>query len=169
MARPTVIPGKFSGEESWDQWIFHFESAADINKWDAAAKLQWLKISLTGRALASFQRLSPQSIADYKTAKETLQERFEPSCRRERYQTELQTAKRKKEEGWADLADRLRIMSQKGYPDLEDKAGAERVPVAYRQLSSSFRCTAEKASYARYCCKRNIGNRVLRGLGYSII
>ena len=110
MARPTVTPGKFSGEESWDQWIFHFESAADINKWDAAAKLQWLKISLTGRALASFQRLSPQSIADYKTAKETLQERFEPSCRRERYQTELQTAKRKKEEGWADLADRLRII-----------------------------------------------------------
>ena len=122
MARPTVTPGKFSGEESWDQWIFHFESAADINKWDAAAKLQWLKISLTGRALASFQRLSPQSIADYKTAKETLQERFEPSCRRERYQTELQTAKRKKEEGWADLADRVRIMAQKGYPDLEDKA-----------------------------------------------
>ncbi|KAL5509623.1 hypothetical protein EMCRGX_G005023 [Ephydatia muelleri] len=113
MARPTVTPGKFSGEESWDQWIFHFESAADINKWDAAAKLQWLKISLTGRALASFQRLSPQSIADYKTAKETLLERFEPSCRRERYQTELQTAKRKKEEEWADLADRLRIMAQK--------------------------------------------------------
>ena len=121
MARPTVTPGKFSGEESWDQWIFHFESAAD-NKWDTAAKLQWLKISLTGCTLASFQRLLPQSIADYKTAKETLQERFEPSCRRDRYQIELQTAKRKKEVGWADLADRLRIMAQKGYPDLKDKA-----------------------------------------------
>ena len=34
----------------------------------------------------------------------------------------VQTAKRKKEEGWADLAVRLRIMAQKGYPDLEDKA-----------------------------------------------
>lgn len=119
--RPTVTPGKFSGEESWDQWIFHFESAAEINKWDAATRLQWLKVSLTGRALAAFQRLAAESVADYKTVKETLQERFEPSCRRERYQTELQTAKRKKE-GWADLTDRLRTLAQKGYPDLEDKA-----------------------------------------------
>eukprot|EP00731_Ephydatia_muelleri_P006479 Em0003g727a len=60
-----------------------------------------------------------------------LQDRQRDVCRRDSshlvdvnaYQTELQTAKRKKEEGWAaDLADRLRIMAQKGYPDLEDKA-----------------------------------------------
>ena len=122
MTRLLVTPAAFSGEGSWDQWIFHFESVAEVNKWDGATKLQWLKVSLTGRALAAFQRLPQQTAADYGNAKQSLQERFEPSCRKDRYQAELQTAKRKRDEGWADLADRLRVLAQKGYPDLEDKA-----------------------------------------------
>ncbi|KAL5473685.1 hypothetical protein EMCRGX_G028204 [Ephydatia muelleri] len=62
-------------------------------------------------------RLPLETAADYISATKILQGRFEPSCKKE-----LQTAKRKKDEGWADLADRLRLLAQKGYPDLEDKA-----------------------------------------------
>ena len=46
MSRPLVIPEPFTGEGSWDQWIFHFENIAEVNKWDAAGKLQWLKVRL---------------------------------------------------------------------------------------------------------------------------
>ena len=53
--------------------------------------------------------------------KKALQERFEPSCRKERYQAQFQTRK-KKEEGWADFADSLRTLVDKAYPDLEDNA-----------------------------------------------
>ena len=31
MSRPLVLPEVFSGEASWDQWIFHFENVAKVN------------------------------------------------------------------------------------------------------------------------------------------
>ena len=63
-----------------------------------------------------------EDAADYDSVKKRLLERFEPSCRKEHYIAELQSARTKKDEGWADLADRLREMALKGYPDLEEKA-----------------------------------------------
>ena len=98
------------------------ENIAGVNKWDAAGKLQWLKVRLAGRTQAALQRFSAEDAADYDSVKKRLQERFEPSCRKECYIAELQSARRKKDEGWADLADRLRELAQKGYPDLEEKA-----------------------------------------------
>ena len=51
MARkPLVLPDTFDGEQGWDEWIIHFENIAAVNTWDADAKLQWIKVRLTGRA-----------------------------------------------------------------------------------------------------------------------
>jgi len=118
--RPLVMTEIFNGETSWDQWIYHFENVAAVNKWDEAASLCWLKVRLTGRAQTALQRLP--SDADYKSAKKALQERFEPSCRKERYQAQFQARRKKKDEGWADLADGLRNLVDKAYPELEDEA-----------------------------------------------
>ena len=120
MSRPFVIPDVFSGEGSFEQWMYHFENVAVVNKWSETDKLQWLKVRLTGRAQAALQRFPQES--NYKEVKENLLERFEPSSKKERYKAELQSARKKKEEDWADLADRLKKLAQKGYPDLEDKA-----------------------------------------------
>ena len=51
-----------------------------VNKWDAAGKLQSLKVRLGGRAQAALQRFSAVDATDYSSVKERLQERFEPSC-----------------------------------------------------------------------------------------
>ena len=32
--RALILPGVFSGEEDFCEWIQHFESVAVINKWD---------------------------------------------------------------------------------------------------------------------------------------
>ena len=58
--------------------------------------------------------------SQYEDTKKALQERFEPSCIRNRYQAEFQTVK-KKEEEWADFTDRLRIPADKAF-EFEDKA-----------------------------------------------
>ena len=47
--------------------------------------------------------------------------RFEPLSRKTRYQAELQLRK-KKTESWADLADDLRTIAERAYPDLSDAA-----------------------------------------------
>ena len=89
--RPVVLPEVFNGEGSWHQWIFHSENVAAVNEWNEDSCLRWMKVRLTGRAQTAFQRFPQEVATDYKRTKEALQERFEPSSRRERYQAQFQT------------------------------------------------------------------------------
>ena len=89
-ARPLVLPEPFTGEGSWDQWIAHFENVAAVNGWDDAAKLLWLRARLTKRAQTAYQKFTEEAKTSYKESKKALQERFEPKCKRELYQTEFQ-------------------------------------------------------------------------------
>ena len=53
-AKPVVLPDTYDGEGSWDDWICHFENVADVNDWDDAAKLKFLKVRLVGKAQRAF-------------------------------------------------------------------------------------------------------------------
>ena len=48
--------------------------------------------------------------------------RFEPQSRQERYKVEFQLRHRTKDESWLDFADNLKLLVDRAYPDLEDKA-----------------------------------------------
>jgi hypothetical protein len=117
-----VLPDPFNGEGSCEQWSYHFDNVAAVNGLEAGDKLKWLKVRLTGRAQTAFQRLPDTTRADIKLATKALKERFEPSSRKTRYQAELQVRKKKSGESWADLAEDLRLLADKAYPDLEDNA-----------------------------------------------
>ena len=54
--------------------------------------------------------------------KKSLKERFELESRRELYLSEFSTRKRKSGEGWAEYADELRVLADKAFPELEEKA-----------------------------------------------
>ena len=59
-AKPVITPEAFTGAGTtrWDEWIEHFESVADVNKWDTDAdNLKWLKVRLTSRAMKAFRQL----------------------------------------------------------------------------------------------------------------
>ena len=51
-----------------------------------------------------------------------MQERFIPKCKRELYQTEFQTRRKQKTEGWADYAEDFKILVDKAFPDLQEEA-----------------------------------------------
>ena len=127
-SRPLVLPEPFSGETSWESWLYHFESVADVNEWDDGKKLKWLKVRLTGKAQTAFQRLPEEAKGDYTEAKKALQERFEPKSRQSRYHAEFQTRTKRKSESWADFADDLKNLVDKAYPELEE-AARERLAV----------------------------------------
>ncbi len=110
MARPLVTPEAFNGQGSW---YAHFQNVVEINEWDEANQLKWLKVRLTARAQTAFQRLSAETKAGTVDA---LKERFEPASQRTRYQAELQTRRKKKSENWADLAEDLQFQADKAYP-----------------------------------------------------
>ena len=121
-ARPIVLPEPYTGEGSWEEWTFHFENVAVVNGWDEAQKLQFLKVRLTGRAQKALQRLPEVSCNTYTAARSVLQERFEPSSRRTRYQAEFQTRRKRGSKGWADFADDLKFLAEKGFPQLQEEA-----------------------------------------------
>ena len=123
-SRPLVLPETFNGEAgNWDEWIDHFESVAAVNGWETGAdKLKWLRVRLTGRALTAFKRIPEPARNDYDECKAALKKRYEPESKRELYVAEFQAKKKGKTEDWATLGDELKVLADKAYPDLEEKA-----------------------------------------------
>ena len=121
-SRPVLTPDPYSGEGSWDDWIDHFESVAEVNKWDGAAKILWLRVRLTGRAQTAFKQLSNEARAAYADCKQALRERFEPDSKKELYLAEFQTRSKHATEGWAAFAEDLKVLANKAFPQLQDNA-----------------------------------------------
>ena len=121
-SKPSVILELFTGDKSWDEWINHFESVADVCGWDKENKLKWMRMRLSGRAGSVFRHLPDATKADYTQAKTALKNRFEPESRRALYQTRLHSCTKQRGEGWADFGDDLKTLADKAYPDLADEA-----------------------------------------------
>ena len=121
-ARPVVLPETFDGTQNWDEWVFHFENVAAVNGWTDADKLKWLRVRVTGRAQKALHLLPEASRETYRAAQAALKARFDPESRHTRFQAEFQTRRRKANEGWADFADDLKALVDKGYPTLQDEA-----------------------------------------------
>ena len=74
--------------------------------------------------------MSPESLSapqrryssQFHEAKRALRARFEPQSKKTRYQAEFQSRRKKKTENWADFAEDLRTLTDKAFPELEDKA-----------------------------------------------
>ena len=123
-SRPLVLQETFNGETgNWDEWIDHFESVTAVNGWETGAdKLKWLRVRLTGRALTAFKRIPEPARNDYDECKAALKKQYEPESKREVYVAEFQAKKKGKTEDWATLGDELKVLADKAYPDLEEKA-----------------------------------------------
>ena len=121
-ARPLVLPESFNGETDYCDWIDHFENVAAMNAWDDNAKLQWLKVRLTGRAQTALKRLPDATRRSYNETLAALKKRFEPESKRELYAAEFQTRRKGKTESWADFAEDLRRLADRAHADLEEAA-----------------------------------------------
>ena len=125
LARPLVLPDTYSGEAgsyNWSDWIAHFENVAAVNGWDDPAKLLWLRVRLTGRAQTALKRLPAATRESYADARRALEERFEPASKRDLYLSAFQTRHKKRFESWEDLAEDLRTLAEKAYPQLTEDA-----------------------------------------------
>ena len=121
-ARPLVLPESFNRKTDYCDWIDHFENVAAVNAWDDNAKLQWLKVRLTGRAQTALKRLLDATHRSYNETLAALKKQFEPESTRELYAAEFQTRRKGKTESWADFAEDLRRLADRAHADLEEAA-----------------------------------------------
>ena len=119
--RPLITPEPFSGTGRFSEWIQHLEAVAAINKWDDAAKLLSLRVRLMGGAQTAYGRLPAEAKESYAEFTKALKGRFEPEAP-ERHLAQFQARKKTKTEGWAEFADAVKLLCDKAYPDLEEKA-----------------------------------------------
>ena len=59
---------------------------------------------------------------NYGACIKSLQRRYDPDSKRQLYVAELSTRTRRRDEDWATFGDALRILADKAYRDLEEKA-----------------------------------------------
>ena len=66
-AKPIIFLDMFSEDMlmSWDEWIVHFNNCAEVNEWDTAAKLKFLKAQLVEKVQSAFQTTTSHHLAGY--------------------------------------------------------------------------------------------------------
>ena len=121
-SRPLASLDMYSGVQSWSDWVEHFEATASVNRWNEATKLLWLPLRLSRKAQSAWKRLTPDAKSFYVAAKEALQKRFEPESERKLYLVEFQTRRRRPSEQWNNFGDELRVLADKAFLELDDKA-----------------------------------------------
>ncbi len=113
--RREVHPDKFNGA-SWDNFILHFEACKELNGWVDKEACSWLAASLTGDAV---QVLSGGGIGlGYNGLKAKLERRYGICNSPENYVLEFRNRKRKPGESLQELAQSLRHLVVKAYPDM---------------------------------------------------
>ena len=61
-AKPPVIPELFTGNKSWEEWIDHFESVAEVCGWDNANKLKWMTRTQTRVKVMLLRNFMPRGL-----------------------------------------------------------------------------------------------------------
>ena len=116
------------------EWKRHFLNVARGNGWDDDAMVQWLRVILVGRAQRNISRVSEDF--SFQDVIKPLDEEFEPSSQQAWFQAELKTRVKRSTEGWAEYADDLRELAERGFPDMPNCAREQlALHVYFRQLN----------------------------------
>ena len=115
--RPVVMPDKFDGSVGWQDYFAHFELCAHLNSWTFSQKATYLAVSLRGRAQELLGDMSSEMRQDYSYLVETLQSRFGSEGQNELFRAQLKTRQRKPDETLPELAQSIRRLIARGYPN----------------------------------------------------
>ena len=63
--RPLLVPDRYNGNTSWDEYEQHFEACNQVNGWDDRQAAVYLTASLQGSALRTISNIGPGSRDSY--------------------------------------------------------------------------------------------------------
>ena len=122
---PVLLPEKFDGNQSFDDWVSHFECISKINGWNDDEKALWLKVHVTGKAYVAYNRFSHETQDSFTLMRAALRDRFEPPCKKELYKIEWDNRTKRVEEDWANFGDDVCALVDKAFPELCSEAKEE--------------------------------------------
>ena len=116
--REKIKPRVYDGTVTWHEYVGQFERISRLNGWTSAQKLDLLWVHLTGEALTYVESLTAEQTATYDRLVHALEERFGDQHLAEVYKSELRGRHRQKGESLLALAQDIRKLVQKAYPDI---------------------------------------------------
>ncbi|KAH3727736.1 hypothetical protein DPMN_053679 [Dreissena polymorpha] len=149
-ARPcsTVFmkPEVYNGDGDWEVYLNHFELCAELGNWGPREKVLTLAASLRGQAQLYYVTLSRAERDFYLVLIQMLGQRFGRARQHPLWMSRLEGRKRSPEESFANLADDLKCMTQRAYPDFGNQA-QEMLALNqfYKSISPAlkFKCISE--------------------------
>lgn len=118
----NMKPEPFSGKESWEEYLSHFEDCAELSRWTDREKVLFLAASLRDQARSYYMSLSLVERRSYEILVNKFSQRFGSSRHQNKWLSRLEMRKRQPGETVAALGDDIRQMSQKAYCNLNEKA-----------------------------------------------
>ena len=116
--REKIKPRVYDGTVTWREYAGQFDRISRLNGWTNAQKLDLLWVHLAGEALTYVESLTLEQTATYDRLVHALEERFGDQHLAEVYKSELRGRHRQKGESLLALAQDVRKLVQKAYPDI---------------------------------------------------
>ena len=114
--KPVVMPEKFDGSDTWEDYITHFELCADLNGWTPREKGNYLAVSLRGPAQELLGEMSVDMRQNYFILLDTLCTRFGSEGQADLFRAQLKSRQRKSNETLPELAHAVRRLVNRSYP-----------------------------------------------------
>ena len=115
--KPVVLPDKYDGSIAWQDYQAHFELCADLSAWTDRQKANYLAVSLRGPAQELLGDMSMEMRQNYGILSEALCARFGSEGQTELFRTQLKTRQRKSNESLPELAQSIRRLVSRAYPE----------------------------------------------------
>lgn len=137
----NLKPEPYNGSDDWQEYISHFEVCAELGRWGDHDKVLALAACLRGPARTFYISLPVESRQPYPVLVDKLEHRFGSSRQQNRWLSRFESRRRTPNESIAALADDLRQMSQKAYPNLDALAQeALSINQLYKSISLEMKC-----------------------------
>ena len=121
--RPSIrrdrLPEVFNGsKQEFSDWLIHFETVSDWNRWSYGEKGQNLVMSLRGPAQQILRELRPAERADYDIILQMLKRRFDPGNKELLRRREFRSRTKKKGESMEEYGFSLSRLVSTAYIDM---------------------------------------------------
>ena len=116
--RPLLVPDRYNGQTSWDEYEQHFEACKEVNGWDDRQAAIYLTASLQDSALRTISNIGPASRDSYHEVRRILAQRFGNSHQAENYLAELRHRRQGPRESIQELGQVIQELAIKAYPDI---------------------------------------------------
>ena len=120
MVRPAVMPEAYSGTGDWAEYVQYFEQCALINGWGDPQKVQFLAVRLRDAAQRFYNTLPVARKHNWQHVCQDMAQRFAPAATAPLFKAQFKARRRAAGEGLATLADELRRLVVRAYPNMPE-------------------------------------------------